>query len=382
MTVIMDDPYWPKNSAVDIAPDFERLRAALYCREPDRVPLLELFHDLEVKEAFLGRRIRGVEDDIQVHVRAGYDYYTFGFQYEEIVEAYSWIGVASSGPATPLYGRKQPRHWVPERDGLISNRQDFERFPWPDPGRSRIMAMANVFDRVTGDQAVREALEHLPPNMRLIVQTDGIFERFTKMMGLQTFCYLLYDDPPLVAEMFEVGGRLAVGLFEYMAQLPGVGALWLADDLAYASGPLFSPELMHKHLFPWYRRIAGIARDVNLPLLFHSDGNLLPILDDLVEIGFNALQPIEPKAMDIRDLKRTYGGRLCLVGNIDLGSTLTLGTPEEVRAEVRQRIRDIAPGGGYCVGSSNTVTNYVPLQNFQAMVDATFAYGRYPISGL
>jgi hypothetical protein len=127
----MDDPYWPKNSAVDIAPDFGRLRAALYCQEPDRVPLLELFHDLEVKEAFLGRRIRGVEDDIQFHVRAGYDYYTFGFQYEEIVEAYSWIGVASSGPATPLYGRKQPRHWVPEREGLISNRQDFERFPWP-----------------------------------------------------------------------------------------------------------------------------------------------------------------------------------------------------------------------------------------------------------
>jgi uroporphyrinogen decarboxylase len=79
-------------------------------------------------------------------------------------------------------------------------------------------------------------------------------------------------------------------------------------------------------------------------------------------------------------VKQQWGGRLCLVGNIDLGYTLTRGAPQEVDAEVRQRIGECGRGGGYCVGSSNAVTNYVPLANFNAMRQATFRYGRYPLS--
>lgn len=373
--------YWDPEDGVEINPDFERIRTALYCSEPDRVPLLELFHDLDVKEAFIGRPIRSTRDDIEFHINAGYDYYTFGFQFEEIMEAYSRVGTPSSGPSSTVYNKDHARHWVPEHGGVITTRHDFEQFNWPDPNRSRIMAMANVFDHVTGDQAVLEASRRLPPSMKLILQTDGIFERFTKLMGLETFSYLLYDDPPLIEKMFEMGGQLAVALFAYMANQPGLGALWLADDLAYGAGTLVSPAVYRKYLFPWYRKIAEIARGAGVPLIFHSDGDLRSILPDLVDIGFNAIQPIEPNAMDIRELKLQYGHRLCLVGNIDLGYTLTLGSPEEVREEVRQRIQDVAPGGGYCLGSSNTVTNYVPLANFRAMVKADFAYGKYPIRG-
>jgi uroporphyrinogen decarboxylase len=99
------------------------------------------------------------------------------------------------------------------------------------------------------------------------------------------------------------------------------------------------------------------------------------VLDDLHACGVNALHPIEPKAMGIVEVKRRVQGRLCLIGNLDLGYTLTRGTPAEVEAEVRERIEALAPGGGYCVGSSNTVTEYVPVPNFRAMVDATRKYG-------
>ncbi|MDO8686270.1 MAG: uroporphyrinogen decarboxylase family protein, partial [Clostridiales bacterium] len=88
---------------------------------------------------------------------------------------------------------------------------------------------------------------------------------------------------------------------------------------------------------------------------------------------------VEPMSMDINELKEIYGKRLCFWGNIDLGYTLTQGTPREVKSEVRERIRKLAPGGGYCVGTSNSVTNYVPLDNYKAMIEATFEYGRYPI---
>jgi uroporphyrinogen decarboxylase len=105
------------------------------------------------------------------------------------------------------------------------------------------------------------------------------------------------------------------------------------------------------------------------------------VLDDLIALGLNALHPIEPKAMDIHELKTKYGHKLALFGNIDLGYTLTegLGSPKAVRAEVREKIRTLAPGGGYGVASGAGATRYVALENFNAMREATFEYGVYPI---
>ena len=117
-----------------------------------------------------------------------------------------------------------------------------------------------------------------------------------------------------------------------------------------------------------------------MPFVLHSDGDIRPIMQDLLDCGFNAIHPIEPKAMDIKELKRDYGDKLCLIGNIDLAYTLTRGTPAEVEEEVKQRIRDIAPGGGYCVSSSNSIPGYVPVENYRAMIDAVRKYGTYPIS--
>jgi uroporphyrinogen decarboxylase len=118
-----------------------------------------------------------------------------------------------------------------------------------------------------------------------------------------------------------------------------------------------------------------------MPFIMHSDGNLWPVLDDLIALGVQALHPIEPKAKDIYDLKRRYGARVAIFGKIDLGYKLISGEgrPENVRAEVRQRIKDLAPGGGYAVASGSGVTRYVTLENFNAMREATFEYGVYPI---
>ena len=104
-------------------------------------------------------------------------------------------------------------------------------------------------------------------------------------------------------------------------------------------------------------------------------------MEDIIGCGFDGLNPIEPKAMDINagqaGIRRS---RITIIGNIDLGYTLTRGTPEEVREEVRQRIRDLAPGGGYRAWRRATrCPEYVPLANFRAMREATFEFGRYPI---
>jgi len=121
----------------------------------------------------------------------------------------------------------------------------------------------------------------------------------------------------------------------------------------------------------------AICQHRNLPLILHSDGNLWQVMDDLIEIGFDALHPIEPKAMDIQETKLAVGDRLCLIGNVELDYPLSRGKPSDVEDAVRYLIETVAPGGGYCLGSSNTITSYVPLENFVAMVEACFKYGYY-----
>jgi uroporphyrinogen decarboxylase len=101
------------------------------------------------------------------------------------------------------------------------------------------------------------------------------------------------------------------------------------------------------------------------------------LLDDLLTLGFDALHPLEPGPMDIEAVKRDYGDRLCLVGNIDLHYTLTLGTPEEVDAEVKQRIETIGMGGGYMISSANSITSYCKIENVRAMIEAIRKYGAY-----
>jgi uroporphyrinogen decarboxylase len=189
----------------------------------------------------------------------------------------------------------------------------------------------------------------------------------------------LADEPDLVPLMFEKVGKFQFRVFENLLRFNSVGAVWHADDIAFSTALLISPRILRKHLFPWYKEMNRITHEKGRLAVFHSDGALQQVLDDIVDCGFDGLNPIEPKAMNINEIKKRYGTKVSLIGNIDLGYTLTRGTPEEVTAEVRQRIRDLAPGGGYAVASSNSVPEYVPLANFNAMREATLGYGKYPI---
>jgi uroporphyrinogen decarboxylase len=198
-------------------------------------------------------------------------------------------------------------------------------------------------------------------------------------MGLEGMSLSLADEPDLVPRMFEKVGKFQFRVFEKMLSFDCVGLVWHADDIAFSTALMVSPRILRRHLFPWYKEMNRITHEKGRLAVFHSDGALQQVLDDIVACGFDGLNPIEPKAMNINEIKKKYGAKVSLIGNIDLGYTLTRGTPEEVRSEVRQRIRDLAPGGGYAVASSNSVPEYVPLANFNAMREATFEYGKYPM---
>lgn len=363
-------------------PDFDRLRRTLFCEEPDRVPTAELYVDRPAKEGFLGEPVDTLPQSIKFYHAAGYDYYGLRFSYVDDfhVGDFSKSGRGNATQTRSAYGEEgtRERHWVKGKDHYISTIADFEAFEWPVAETDKVAGEADI-TALPAEEALDLVRKHLPEGMKVIAWTSGVFEYISWLMGFEKFCDALFTDPELIERMFERVGSLFVSLYEYMASIDVVGGLWYADDVAYAEGLLWSPEQMKKYLFPWYEEIGAIAKKNDLPLILHSDGDISRLLDDYVAFGWNAIQPVEPKAMDIRELKKTHGDKLCFIGNVDLSYTLTRGTPQEVREEVRGLIRDIGPGGGYCVGSSNTVTDYVPAENYRALLEATFDCGTYPI---
>jgi uroporphyrinogen decarboxylase len=350
-----------------IEPNFERYRTMLLrAGEPDRVPLGDISIHPLLKEAVLGRPIQTPADEVAFWATAGYD----GVPIEQGLQLTPLIKRQSMQELEAHYAfessEMQTRGWAHEGQGLVATRQAFEALDWPDP---------DALDYRRFEQV--GAL--LPPGMKVVAVLGKIFTNVWWLMGLEGMSLALADDPGLVDALFEKVARFQYRVFEHMLGFDCVGAIWHADDIAFKTQLLVSPRLLRQHLFPWYAEMNRVAHARGRLTVYHSDGALQEVLPDIVACGFDGLNPIEPPAMDINAVKREYGSRLSIIGNIDLGYTLTRGTPEEVRAEVRQRIRDLAPGGGYAVSSSNSVPEYVPLANFNAMREATFTFGRYPI---
>jgi len=129
--------------------------------------------------------------------------------------------------------------------------------------------------------------------------------------------------------------------------------------------------------------IAFIKQRTDAKVLFHTDGDVFPLVEDFIEIGVDILNPIQTSAgkmSNLAELKRHYGQDLVFCGGIDTHHVLPNGTPEEVRQEVRRVLEILAPGGGYLVSSVHTIMDGVPPENILAMVDAVEESGRYPIS--
>jgi uroporphyrinogen decarboxylase len=349
-------------------PDFRRFRTVLLRKgEPDYVPLGDISVHPILKKAVIGGPVQTPKDEVAFWMKAGYDYVPLeqGLQLTDVIRKKSMHSIEAHYAADTT--ELQTRSWATEGKGLITTRADFEAFRWPDPDALDYSAFEKI-----------GAL--LPPKVKVVAVLGKIFTCIWWLMGLEGMSLALADEPDLVPLMFEKVGKFQFRVFENMLRFDSVGAVWHADDIAFSTALLVSPRIFRKHLFPWYKEMNLIAHEKGRLVVFHSDGALQPVLDDIVACGFDGLNPIEPKAMDINEIKQRYGDHISLIGNIDLGYTLTRGTPEEVRAEVRQRIHDLAPGGGYAVASSNSIPEYVPLANFNAMREATFEYGRYPIS--
>lgn len=194
------------------------------------------------------------------------------------------------------------------------------------------------------------------------------------------FLLLIMEEPELAQRLFDLHLKRAFLYIEKFARI-GVDGLFVAGDWAGNSGPLYSPKIIRKYLIPQIRAICDLAHKSGIYVIKHTDGNIMKIADDFFGMGIDAYQSIEPNAgMNLKTVKSLYGDRITFFGNVDCGRTLVKGSKEEIIAEVKQCLRDGAPGGGYVLTSSNTITKMIPADNYFIMLEAARKYGQYPIN--
>jgi len=342
-------------------PDFHRFLTAVRGGIPDRVPACELSVDVEVKELFLGHPVATARDDVEFWRSAGYDYVVVSTHGQPIADAVSdHISPDQSGE-----GRQRSVHrWAISGLGRVATWEAYDAYPW-------IGAAEVDYGPVDG------LADLLPDGMMAVANQGPLYSGVWRLMGLEAFSFALLGDPELIAAVCERVVELSLKIAEANAQRDWVGALWLGDDIAYDRALLSSPAVFRRYALPYYRRIGEICRRYSKLRLYHSDGNVLAVIEDLIEdAGIAALHPIEPRAMDIRRIKQDYGGRVAVIGNVDV-DLLSRGTPQAVADRTRELIQEIAPGGGYLLGSSNSIPYYVPLANYRSMLGTLLEHGTY-----
>lgn len=339
-------------------PDFARLRRVLTREgEPDRVPFYELFADQEIMAAVLGRPVLTLGDRLEFQQRLGYDYVTVWVRGVDFPTA----GQASTADTAAL--RREARTFNTAAQGVIRTWADYERYPWPDPARADY-----------GE--IEEAARLMPDGMKAVVLTGHVLETPMSIMGYETLAFLTYDQPDLVAAVFERVGGLYEAIYRDLSGMDAVGAVLISDDLAFKTQTLMPPAFLRRYVFPWYRRYAAISHARGIPVILHSCGNLAAVMDDIIACGIDAKHSFEDQILPVGEAKRRYGGSLAMLGGLDL-DFLCRATPAEVSARTRETLADCMPGGGYALGTGNSVANYIPLENYLAMLDEGRKSGVY-----
>ena len=336
-------------------PNIEHLITTLKRGKSPYVPLIELGIHPDVKEKYLNKKIITLQDEVEFWYKAGYDY----IKLQPGVD-FNPGKIGDEQHATFQEDGTLSRKWATEGKGIISSVEDFEKYQCPEQ-----------FDF---DYSKFEKIKKLlPEGMGVIGQYGDIFTMTWEMMGFESFSYALFENPELIKMLNDKLGNLVISMFEYFAESDVVDVLWMSDDIAYTNGLMMSPEVLRTYFFPWLKKIGDLAKEANKPLLYHTDGVLWDVFDDIIECGIDAIHPIEPKAMDIDEVKKKYGSQLCLLGHVDV-DLLSRGSEDEVRKKVRENIKNAGYNGGYCVGSGNSVPEYVNYNNYLAMLDETKSY--------
>ena len=333
----------------------ERVLETLALQEPDRVPWVELEVEQIVYDNIFNRPYQPNPVPLGLYNREVEEEKAFARLIGKDNILYSlrppiFCDFMVGEDCIPFYGK-----------GHLQSRDDLKKMIFPD----------------VKDKKFYKPIEHFVKNkgeFAAMATTRLGFSATYLSIGMVEFFELLYDDIDFVLEVMRAYTNWACEAMEVASDI-GFDFISASDDIAMKTGPMISPKMFEEYFL---RMMQSVVACIDIPWMTHSDGNMLPMMDVWLELGQNGIHPIEPAAMDIREIKRLHGRRVCLAGNVDV-DILATGTPKDIDTIVRELIRDAAPGGGYMLSSGNSLAASTKTENIFAMGKALEKYGRYPI---
>ena len=353
------------------APDIHRLTGALRGEPTDRVPHFEILIEDKHVENLLGRQAGntlGVGGEPAKGAEAAEGMRPmYPKDYIELCRIIGQDAIVIEATWTPTKKVQDDGTAVPVTDRSIKTRADAERLIWPTE--------EDMEERL---QYVREYVAAVKGSKTGVVFGGCcIFQTLYEfVIGLHDCMLMIVDEPELFHELMSKSADYCAELARRVVA-EGVDVFFGADDFAFKTGLFVRPHIFEEVWRPHYDRILAPAREANIPIMFHSDGKLDAAMEMLIDMGVDCITPMDTSGIDYRDYKKRYGHRVTLMGNIDLSWPLIQGTPADVEKDVKEHMEVLKPGGRWVAGSSHSIVNYIPHENFVTMINAFHKYGLY-----
>ena len=201
------------------------------------------------------------------------------------------------------------------------------------------------------------------------VTVGGPFEIVSQAMSLEGICLAVKDDPDLVKAVSDRVGETMVAFYERLLQFDRLVMVFPGDDMGFRTGTLLHPDDLRAYFLPWHKRFAEMAHAKGLPYCLHSCGNILPIVEDLIDdVKLDGKHSYEDVILPIQDFQARYGDRIAVLGGFDI-HPLSMGTPEDVRRHARFLMETCGAKGRFAIGSGSSIPSYTPVENYLALVD-------------
>ncbi len=358
----------------------ERVLLALEHKEVDRVPMVASFTSefaqrlqnyLGLSQVPVEPHDKRINHDIEVTLGLDIIQYSAGivaskYTFKEDAFTCEWGIKWRQVKYNTQFGEGKYREII---EHPLSDDDKIKKYISPDPHREELY---KPLERVLNIYGKEFCI------MGVVVCT--IFEGAWSMRGMEKLLIDMLINEEIANYILDIPFKYHLKVAKRLVQM-GVDIIWLGDDVGSQDTMLMSPKLWRKYLKPRMSIICQELKKINpvLKIAYHSDGYIYPIINDLIEIGIDILNPIQPQSMDPIYLKKQYGNKLSFWGSIDEQYTLPFGTLKEVKKEVLERIKTIAPGGGFIISPCQHVQLDTPLENFMTFINTVKEYGKYPV---
>ncbi len=327
-------------------PDIENLYAVLRREKPSRPTLFEMFLNDPLYEKLTGRKAPDKNDMLP--------------RYQFLIDAFGVAGYdyATVYASTMMFqtAEHDTKKTISINEGsIITDEASYEAYQWPEPEN---------YDYTHLDKIK----PYLPDGMKLLVMgPGGVLENVTSLVGYDNLCYMVFENPELVQELFDQVGKRLLRYYEIALEFDSVGLIVSNDDWGFNTQTFFSPAFMRNHVFPWHKRIVDAAHRHNKPVVLHSCGYFNDVMEDTIQMGYDGKHSYEDNILSVEQSYDRWHDRIAIMGGIDV-DFLIRSTPEDITARCAAMLEKAAQHGGYALGTGNSVPDYLPDDKYFAMI--------------